>query len=179
LEFGAAVSDVETALGFLVANAAQYRIDTKRLVLIGESAGGQLATMAALRKSDPPVSAMVAFYAPMDLDEAVKAAGLSGAMARLPIASAITARLNGLSPLRHVRPGMPPLLLIHGRGDNVVPFSQSEVMCRTVRAVGGTCDLIAVAGGGHGLRRWESAGLVGYKALMVDWLSRHVSRVAA
>ena len=48
LLFGAAVNDVESAVRFVKAHAAEYRVDPARLALIGESAGGQLAAMAAL-----------------------------------------------------------------------------------------------------------------------------------
>jgi dipeptidyl aminopeptidase/acylaminoacyl peptidase len=65
---------------------------------------------------------------------------------------------------------MPPLLLIHGTADGLIPFEQSVSMCRAVRAVGGKCDLISVRNGVHGIRRWEAAGLTGYKRLMVDWV---------
>jgi len=69
---------------------------------------------------------------------------------------------------------MPPFLLIHGTADALVPFEQSRNMCREIRKVGGACDLLAVKGGGHGLRWWESAGLTSYKRLMREWLRKRI-----
>lgn len=65
---------------------------------------------------------------------------------------------------------MPPLLLIHGTADALVPFEQSSDMCKAVRKTGSRCDLLAVNGGAHGLRQWELAALTGYKRLMTSWL---------
>jgi acetyl esterase/lipase len=92
-----------------------------------------------------------------------------------PWEGTVLAQLRELSPLRHVRSGMPPFLLIHGTADALVPFDQSQTMCRAIRKAGGEFDLLAVKGGGHGLRGWESAGLVSYKRLMIGWLNRRVA----
>jgi acetyl esterase len=47
--FPAAPADVDTALGWLLAHAAEHGLDTARLVALGDSAGGNLALVAALR----------------------------------------------------------------------------------------------------------------------------------
>jgi alpha-L-fucosidase 2 len=169
--FGAAVEDVELAVRYVQSRAQEFRVDRERMTLIGESAGGQLAAMAALGGAGPAVKAAVAFYAPLDLEDLARNAkmipepfrGMLGAL-----------RLGELSPIRRVHRGMPPFLLIHGTADAVVPFEQSRAMCREIRKVGGECDLLAVKGGGHGLRWWEPAGLVGYKRLMVEWLRKRI-----
>src|ERR1041384_7944776 len=66
-QFGAGVEDVEAAVRFVKTHAAEYRIEPDRIALVGESAGGQLAAMAALTH-DPAarVKAVVALYAPTD-----------------------------------------------------------------------------------------------------------------
>ncbi len=177
-QFGSAVDDVEQAVRFVLARTSEYGLDPGRMVLMGESAGGQLAAMAALRNPAPHVSAVVAFYTPFDLEHLVGSSPFGGYLARaFPGAGPtgnIGARLRALSPLRHIRPSMPPFLLIHGTDDPVVPFDQSKTMCRAIRDSGGVCDLISVRGGGHGVRWWESAGLTGYKRLMMDWLRKQL-----
>ena len=50
--FPAAVQDVKAAVRFLRANAAQYGYNADRIAIWGESAGGYLATMAAVTNDD-------------------------------------------------------------------------------------------------------------------------------
>ena len=169
--FGAAVEDVELAVRYVQSHAGEFRVDRDRVTLIGESAGGQLAAMAALGSAGSGVKAVVSFYAPMDLEELARGAKIIPEPFRQALAGM---RLCDLSPVRHVRSGMPPFLLIHGTADALVPFEQSRNMCREIRKVGGACDLLAVKGGGHGLRWWESAGLTSYKRLMLEWLRKHI-----
>jgi alpha-L-fucosidase 2 len=176
-QFGAAVSDVETAIRFVKAHAKEYRIDPERIALIGESAGGQLALMAALEGSpDLRVKAVVAMYAPTDLVALEENSRFVPQWVRAGVhgtswESLILARLRQLSPIEHVRRDMPPLLLIHGRMDSMVPFQQSEAMCARVNSVGGQCELFPVASG-HGMRWWEASEAVSspYKRKMVQWL---------
>jgi acetyl esterase len=66
--FGAAISDVQQSIRFVKSHAAEYHIDPDRIAIIGESAGGQLASMAVLRGGpDTSVKAVVALYTPTDL----------------------------------------------------------------------------------------------------------------
>jgi alpha-L-fucosidase 2 len=182
--FGAAVQDVEQALRYVRANAPQFKLDRDRIVLVGESAGGQLAAMAALGRAGSSVKAVVGFYAPTDLEKLARNSPMIPEPLRLalqgtPWQGPVLERLRQLSPVQHVHTGMPPFLLIHGTADALVPFEQSRNMCRAIRNVGGECDLLAVNGGGHGLRWWESAGLTSYKRLMIGWLQKRVGTTKA
>lgn len=177
--FGAAVEDVGEAIRFVRAQSPEFTIDRNKVVLVGESAGGQLAAMAALGKAGSTLKAVVSLYAPADLEKLARGSKVIPEPFRqsvegTPWAEPILARLRELSPVLHVRRGMPPFLLIHGTADALVPFEQSQNLCRAIRNVGGECDLIAVKGGAHGLRRWESAGLTSYKRLMMGWLQKRV-----
>ena len=74
--YPACVNDVETAIKWVKAHAKEYNIDPARLSLIGESAGGQLVDMAAVRATDETrVAAVVSFYAPCDLVADMEARG--------------------------------------------------------------------------------------------------------
>jgi acetyl esterase len=175
---GAAVEDVEQAIRYVRAHSTEYKVDSDKIVLVGESAGGQLAAMAALGKSGATVRAVVGLYAPTDLEQLAHTSPMIPEMVRQAGTGwegTILARLRELSPIRHIHAGIPPFLLIHGSADPLVPFEQSQNMCRAIRKIGGECDLVAVKGGGHGVRRWESAGLTSYKDLMVGWLNKRVA----
>lgn len=180
-QFGIASSDVSDAVRFVRQHASDYRIDPDEVALIGESAGGQLAAMAALAPAPgAQVKAVVAMYAPTDMVALANGPGLIPAQIReslrgTPFETFILARLRQLSPVDHVTPGAPPFLLIHGTRDSLVPFSQSLAMCDRMRAAGAACDLYPIDGGGHGMRRWESADFRAansYKLEIVRWLSQ-------
>jgi acetyl esterase len=177
--FGAAIQDVEQAVQYIRSHAAEYRVDPNRLALVGESAGAQLASMAALSPSlQGAVKGVVAIYSPSDLVSLAKTsqyvpADLRKAVENTAFASLFLAGLQRLSPVANVRADMPPFLFIHGTADRLVPFEQSEQMCRKMREVGAPCELFAVKGGGHGLRWWDhDKTLSAYKRVMVEWLGR-------
>lgn len=183
LEFGSAVSDVEAAVRFIRSRAADYHIDPERIALVGESAGGQLAAMAALG-SELGVKAVVAIYAPTDLVALARSSPLIPDAIRKQLtgtvwADLILARLGQLSPMQAIRPDMPPFLLIHGDADPLVPIDQSRAMCEGMSVIGATCRLFVVPGGGHGIRAWEStpAQAEPYKREMVEWLREHLPDV--
>lgn len=179
LLFGAGVDDVRAAVDHIRAHAAEYKIDPARIALMGESAGAQLASMAALRGA--PVSAVVAMYSPSDLVGLAQTSTLVPEQIRqsvrgTPFADFVLTRLRTLSPIEHVNGNrLPPFLLIHGTADTVVPYEQSLRMCERLRSAGGSCELYTVKGGTHGMRNWErSSALSGYRSHLIDWLRKEL-----
>jgi alpha-L-fucosidase 2 len=177
-QFGVAIDDVEQAIRFVRSHAADFNVDPGSIALIGESAGGQLAAMAALRaQPGAVVKAVVALYAPTDLVTLVKnsdyiPARIRNSVQGTPWEGLIMAGLAQLSPINNVRRDMPPFLFIHGTNDSLVPISQSREMCARMRQVGASCELFPVEGAGHGLRWWDSYPKLStaYKRKMVEWL---------
>lgn len=172
ISFGVAIRDVEAAVRFVADNAAEYNVDPKRIVLIGESAGGHLAAMASLQR-DLPVKAVVALYAPTDLPALAENTGLIPDTVRQNLEGSlwgglIRARLSQLSPIDQVRANMPPFLMIHGTDDPLVPIQQSRDMCRRMKALGNSCEVYPVEGAGHGMRYWHSSA---YQQEIVRWLN--------
>lgn len=132
--FPAAVDDVFRALKFLRANAAPLQIDASKVVLIGRSAGGQIALSAAYAQRDSSIEGVVAFYAPTDLvlgyekpsrravldSKTVLEDYLGGTPAQKPDVYAAA------SPASNVNSTTPSTLLIHGSLDPIVWPIHSE-----------------------------------------------------
>jgi acetyl esterase len=181
MQMGTAESDVRRAVAYVREHAAEYRVNPRKIALIGESAGGQLAAMAALRPDpDGAVQGVVAFYTPSDLAMLARTSplipdGVRDAVKGTLFDDLLMAGLTEFSPINAVSATAPPFLLIHGTDDNVVPIAQSERFCDKLHLSSVSCEIYSVKGGGHGIRWWESAHLTDYKANMIQWLQRTLS----
>jgi acetyl esterase/lipase len=181
----ACFEDMQTAIRWVKAHAAAYRGDPERIALLGYSAGGQLACLAAVRaEEDIRVQAVVGLAPPMDLlADTERRGGLSRALQDLldrpqRVDAESQAILQDLSPITHVKPGLPPFLLIHGTADKSVPYSQSVSFRKQIEEVGGRCDLVTMAGAPHAIRDWGKAD-ASYQEKMVAWLLRTLGPPAA
>lgn len=186
-QFGAGIDDVAQAIRFVKAHATEFKIDPEKVALVGESAGGQLALMAALRRVPATsVKAVVALYTPTDLVSLAKSSeyipsSIRKSVQGTPWEGIILGGLAQLSPINNVRRDMPAILFIHGTADALVPFRQSQLMCDAMRKVNASCDIYRVEGGGHGIRWWEAYPQLAsaYKQKMVEWLDLQLGGAGA
>jgi len=65
--YPAPLEDVQTALDYLTARAPELNIDTTRFVILGRSAGGEIALSAAYTLHDERIKAVICFYGPTDM----------------------------------------------------------------------------------------------------------------
>jgi acetyl esterase/lipase len=63
----APVEDTKDAIQFLMANAAKYNIDTNNIILLGRSAGAQVALCAAYNFHMPNIKGVISYYGPADM----------------------------------------------------------------------------------------------------------------
>ncbi len=143
--FPAQLIDVRTALDYVRQQATNWEIDLDRLALIGRSAGGHLATLAAYQPDAPPIKAVVSYYGPVDLT-----AGYADPPVPDPINSRLVLRdfLGGTptdfperyqqaSPYQLVdkRPSeLPPTLLIYGGQDHLVEARFGQKMAKKLQS---------------------------------------------
>ncbi|HEY0681305.1 MAG TPA: alpha/beta hydrolase [Steroidobacter sp.] len=165
----AAVQDVRCVISWVGKHADRFGFDTKRIVVTGSSAGGHLALMAGMLTNDndidlpecrepPPVAAIVDFYGPTDLDT-WPAPNPSGGFIQAPhssIARWIGERADApamrkrMSPVSYVRASLPPIFIVHGDADPVVPLQESLNLKQKLDAAGARSALHVVPGGAHG-----------------------------
>ena len=176
-KFPAAVEDVEAAIRWVKRNARTYKVDPRRVALMGESAGGHLAAMAAVRgRGETRVAAVVDFYGPHDLVKRETDRGEVGRNLRQFLGverldEEGIAKLREASPVTYVRRGLPPFLLIHGTKDAAVPYEQSPLFCEKLRAAGNRCEVFPVEGAPHGVGAWEkNPEWLAYQRKMTEWL---------
>jgi len=176
--YPACLDDLETAIRWVKAHAADYRVDPRRIALAGESAGGHLVELEGTR-ADPStrVSAIVSFYGNSDvLAEARERGGVVGNLGQLfpghaQLDAAAVALLQSASAVYQVRPGLPPFLLLHGNADKSVPYQRSVDFHARLVAAGVPCDFITIPGGVHGMINWDQVA-PDYRERVVAWLQR-------
>jgi len=169
--------DVLAAVRWTKAHAARFRADATRLALVGYSAGGHLACFAATApEPDVRVQAVVGLAPLTDFEQELPKRGhvlgraQQGLLARGPeLTPESLALLRALSPVNHVRAGLPPFLLVHGDADNSVPYVQSPAFQAKLRAHGVRCDLLTLPGAPHRWSEWEKFR-PDYVAEIVAWL---------
>jgi len=181
--YPADIEDIETAIRWVKAHAAEYRVDPQRLALSGESADAHLIAMAVVRATGATrVAAVVPFYGPFDLIGQARPGQRLGpnmsALFGLKVLDEQAERaLHDASPLNFVKPGLPPFLLVHGTADSKVPYRQSTDMQAALLKAGVPCDLLSIKGGDHGMINWAKLG-ADYQDKVVAWLAKTLPSAA-
>lgn len=175
--FPAAAEDVDAAIRWVKKHAREYKVDVKRIALMGESAGGHLVSYAGARgKGDTKVAAVVSFYGVHDINARSRTMGAIGKNVEQLLAIQAAGpeaeeKMRLASPITYVHKGMPPFLMIHGTADKAVPYDQSPLMCAKMKEVGVRCEVFTVDGAPHGIGAWEkNPAFQKYKEKMVEWL---------
>jgi acetyl esterase/lipase len=157
------IEDVKAAIRWTRANAGDLGVDPAKIAALGRSAGAHLALLAAATPGLPAftgsggnagvaedLAAVVAIFPPTlfytgeeRLHGGTPARALMGEGA-----SEEAARLA--SPVHHVTPSHPPVMLMHGTADKVVPVSASMVMYEALTRAGVAAEMHLYAGQPHG-----------------------------
>jgi acetyl esterase/lipase len=176
--FPAPIQDVKAAIRRLRARAPEYGIDPARAMTWGMSAGGHLAALAAVScnaaaleppqasEADAPdlsdcVQGAVAWYGVFDLAtiaaQARRDQGLSRDVRDAPewrligcfATECSEGQIAAASPITYVDPKDPPMLLIAGSEDKIVPHRQTLDMAARLAAAGVPHELVVIPGVDH------------------------------
>ena len=179
--FPATIADTKAAFRFLRAQADKYLIDPRRIGAFGQSAGGHLTQLLAVSGDVPALEGEGgnAEYSSR-VQAAVSFAGVSDFISRLsddghqvgkrdekrksngnwigvPFAED-DATWKLASPINHLTPDDPPLLLVHCKDDGTVPYQQSVQMFEAMKEIQPKTRLLLLDEGGHGIRNSKIAG---------------------
>jgi len=189
-----AVSDVRAAIRHIKGNTDRYGVAADRLGVFGGSAGGHLSLMLGLNAegqyeaptgtnprasamvpqylapadADATLAAVVAYYPPIDLRE------IAGPNERYPALDFSKDRAVAISPILFIDANDPPVQLIHGDSDTVVPLIASTVIKAEFDKVGVTNDLLVIEGADHGFLGDDDEAEEASAAL-VAWFNEHLA----
>lgn len=149
--FPAQNEDVNCALSYIKTHAQELNVDASKIALLGDSAGGQLAAMAALTSPDRGrVRAVAEFYSPSDIWAQITRIPKPDQWAINYIGSTTDeATAQQASPLYQPLAGAPPFLLIHGTDDQTVHYDQSAYFAAKLKAAKVNVTLVSVQHANH------------------------------
>lgn len=147
-EFPEPMMEIKAAIRFIRAHAKEFHILPEKIAVMGESAGAYLADFIALTGDDPQyrdahnpeesdaVNACVSWYVPSATRDLTDI-GLRVRVDNYP----------DLCDL--VKKDSPPVLLFHGIGDTLIPYSQSERLYERLQEEKVVSELYLIEGADH------------------------------
>ena len=157
--FPGTFQDVAQGTDFLRALAKKYPLDLKHVIVIGHSAGGQLALWLAARKNLPHDSVLYAAN-PLPLNGVISLAGITDLRKYRPDCDDAVTKLLGGSPEQfaaryqqtspiELLPVKIPVRLIHGAKDTIVPLELGKEFSVAAKSKGEQVTLTVLEDAGH------------------------------
>jgi acetyl esterase/lipase len=152
----APVEDLYSALKYLRANGDISRIDTSKFVLLGRSAGGQIALLGAYTFKNMGIKGAISYYGPADMIWGYKNPAviynsckvledyIGGTYDEFPNAYLAS------SPIEAVDSSTVPTLLIHGKNDVLVSYYHSPRLVERLNKYGVPNYLLTLPWATHG-----------------------------
>ncbi|PRI13459.1 alpha/beta hydrolase [Mycobacterium shigaense] len=149
--FPAHLIDVKRAIAWVRENIADYGGDPDFIAITGGSAGGHLASLAALTSNDPKfqpgfetadttVQAAVPYYGVYDFTNPEAMHELMLPFLEQFVMRARYAdtpeRFEAASPISYAHHQAPPFFVLHGEKDELVPCGQARTFCAAMRDAG-------------------------------------------
>jgi len=171
-----AMSDAKSAVRWVRARSTELGVDRSRIAGAGGSAGGHLALSTAIFDTFDEVAedkmisskpnALVLFNPAVDTTRSTS--------------DQLRARFGNRgqegSPIHHLRTGLPPTLILHGKADTTVPYADVERFCAEANALGNQCQLVGYDGAAHGFFNPSNADGKWYRETLLE-ADRFLTRI--
>lgn len=175
--FPAQIQDCQAAIRWLRANSKKYKFDVDKVGVVGGSAGGHLSALVGTsggKKAFVPiggneeqsdkVQCVCDIFGPADFSTVVQQASDDKNVKNIfefntpkdPYSGLIGAKLDdkakadAVSPIHYVSADTPPILILHGTHDALVPYAQSVQFEAALKEKGVPVWLQKLPGSGHG-----------------------------
>jgi acetyl esterase/lipase len=178
------MNDVARAIRMARAHAGEWKIDAKRIGVLGFSAGGHLASTAAThfdagnanaadpidRVSSRPDVAILIYPVITMTDPYTHAGSRNNLLGEKPPADLITQMSNE----KQITDRTPPSFLVHTSDDAVVPVENSLLYTLACRKAGVPVELHVFEHGPHGFGMAGNDPILGaWPGLCAKWLDKH------
>lgn len=130
----APVEDTRDAIKYFIANAQSLNIDSSKIVLLGRSAGAQIALCAAYRFHNKNIKGVISYYGPADMIWAGQLSSNAGVLNNNEIYNnylgglykEVPEKFKEISAVHQADTASPPTLMIHGKIDPLVFYIHNE-----------------------------------------------------
>jgi acetyl esterase/lipase len=168
------IETVRSAVRWARSELHRHGVIPTTIALVGGSAGGHLAAMAALTaEADEQVAACVGIYGIYDMANRNRKrahwAKIRDAV-MLATVEEQPERYRAVSPIDRVHDGTPPVRVVHGTHDTLVPPGAGEQFVGVLRAAGRPVDFVPVYGAQHAFDALSSITSRTSAAVIRDWL---------
>ncbi len=130
----APVEDTRDAINYFIANAQALNIDTNNIILLGRSAGAQVALCAAYGFHNKNIKGVISYYGPADMVWAGQLPSKAGVLNNNEIYNnylggqynQVPEKFAEISAVHYADTASPPTLMIHGKIDPLVFYIHNE-----------------------------------------------------
>jgi acetyl esterase/lipase len=188
--FPAGYDDVQRAIRWVRAHAADYHGDPNRVAVLGGSAGGQLVALLGTTETrdntDPSLAAfssrpqcVIDLFGPADLTRPFPQKSTEGLNVQQLVYDYMGGRpeekvdaYRQASPIFHINSTSVPFLIFQGTDDDLVPVDQSRQFAAALKLAGVDVEYVEFQGEGHGFQKKETQDVFVKRTL--EFLKNHL-----
>ncbi|HOF35093.1 MAG TPA: prolyl oligopeptidase family serine peptidase [Spirochaetota bacterium] len=170
------IEDIDLIVDFLQSKSDDFEYSSKKIIMMGQSAGGHLSLLYS-HKYDTAgrIKAVISLAGPTDLTSSELKTYLTAKGILLSQVFTDATQENDASPAKNYR--NLPTLFLHGKVDDVVPYSQSKDMYTAMNASGFFCSLVLFDDTGHSVVSNDSNPSVNrfneVNTAILDWIKKY------
>ncbi len=186
-KFPAMIEDARASVRFLRANAKKYKINPDKFAAVGFSAGAHLSLLLGLCEKSAgfdvgdhkdvsgKVQCVVDFFGPTDLSLYAATPGIEDGYIVPVFGKEVKSDpmlYKKASPLTYVCKDAPPILILHGTIDLIVPVKHSETFRNALKEAGCQVEMVTIPFAGHG--GWNAKDMAKAEKVTFAFLDKHL-----